>query len=74
MKQLTAPIMQNPVGALVGGVAFYWASHKYAGVTNMNMRIVLGLVGLYAGAYAQKQFSAMSSTPSATTTTSPMPK
>ena len=68
MKQLTAPVMQNPVGAIVGGVALYWASHKYAGVTNMYARIGLGIVGLYVGAYAQKQVSAMMSKPSATTT------
>jgi len=68
MKQLTAPVMQNPVGALVGGVAFYWASHKYAGASNMYARIGLGVVGLYVGAYAQKQVSAMMSKPDAKST------
>ena len=68
MKQLTAPVMQNPVGAIVGGVALYWASHKYAGVSNMYARIGLGIVGLYVGAYAQKQVSAMMSKPKSSTT------
>jgi hypothetical protein len=68
MKQITAPVMQNPIGAIVGGVALYWASHKYAGVSNTYARIGLAVVGLYVGAYAQKQVSAMMSKPTATTT------
>ena len=68
MKQLTNPIMQNPIGAVVGGVTMYWASAKYLGVSNMYARIGLGVVGLYVGAMAQKQVSAMMSKPSASAT------
>jgi hypothetical protein len=68
MKQLTAPVMANPIGAVVGGVAFYWASSKYAGVSNMYARIGLGIVGLYVGAMAQKAISAQMSKPTANTT------
>lgn len=68
MKQLTAPLMQNPIGAIAGGAAFYWASKKYAGVSNTYVRVGLGIVGLFVGAYAQKQISASMSKPTAAST------
>lgn len=63
MKKITDPVMANPVGAIVGGVAFWWGSHKYANVSNMYARIALTAVGVYVGAMAQKQVSAMMSKP-----------
>ena len=65
MKQLTNPLMQNPVGAVVGGVAFYWGSAKYLKVSNTYARLAIAVAGLYVGAMAQKQISAMMSKPTA---------
>ena len=65
MKNITDSVMANPVGAIVGGAAFWWGSHKYMSVNNMYARIALTAVGFYVGAMAQKQVSAMMSKPTA---------
>ena len=65
MKNITSTVMANPIGAVAGGAAFWWGSHKYMGVNNMWARIAVTAVGVYVGSLAQKQVSAMMSTPSA---------
>jgi len=53
IRQQTAKITNNPLGAIVGGVAFYFGSKKYAKVSNPWLLGGLALVGVVVGAMAQ---------------------
>ena len=53
VRQQTAKITNNPLGAIVGGVVVYFGSKKYANVSNPWMLAGLTLVGVVAGAMIQ---------------------
>lgn len=53
IRQQTAKITNNPLGAIVGGVAFYFGSKKYAKVSNPWLLGGLAVVGVVVGAMAQ---------------------
>lgn len=49
VSKLTA----NPIGAIAGGVLVFWATKKYAGVSNNWMLGLAAVVGAVGGAMAQ---------------------
>lgn len=53
MKNQIARITSNPIGSVVGGVAFYYGAKKMANVSNMYALIAIAAVGVYVGAMAQ---------------------
>jgi hypothetical protein len=53
IRQQTAKITNNPLGAIVGGVAFYFGSKKYAKVSNPWLLGGLAVVGVVVGAMTQ---------------------
>jgi hypothetical protein len=55
MKNQIAKITANPIGSVVGGVAFYYGAKKM-NVSNMYALIALSVVGVYVGAMAQAKF------------------
>jgi len=50
MKNQISKITGNPLGAVVGGVAFYYGAKKLGKVENMYILIGLSIVGAIAGA------------------------
>ena len=55
MKNQIAKITANPIGSVVGGVAFYYGAKKM-NVSNMYALIAIAVVGVYVGAMAQGKF------------------
>ena len=53
IKNQISTVTSNPIGAIVGGVAVYYAAKKYGNVTNRWMLIGAGVVGVIGGAMAQ---------------------
>lgn len=47
-------VTSNPIGAVVGGVAVFYATKKWANVSNKWMLGVAVLVGVVGGAMAQQ--------------------
>lgn len=56
MKNQITKITSNPIGSVVGGVAFYYGAKKMGNVSNMYALIALTVVGVYVGAMAQAKF------------------
>lgn len=56
MKNQITKITANPIGSVVGGVAFYYGAKKMGNVSNMYALIALAVVGVYVGAMAQAKF------------------
>lgn len=67
MKNQISMITSNPIGAVVGGVAFYYGAKKMANISNMYALLAIGAVGLYVGAMLQTKLMPKG-TPTATTT------
>lgn len=67
MKNQISKITSNPIGAIVGGVAFYYGAKKMANISNMYALLAIAAVGLYVGAMAQAKLMP-SGAPTATTT------
>jgi hypothetical protein len=53
IKTQIGRVTSNPIGAVVGGVAVYYAAKKYGNVTNRWALIGAGLLGVIGGAMAQ---------------------
>jgi hypothetical protein len=53
MKNQIAKITANPIGSVVGGVAFYYGAKRMGNVSNMYALIAIAAVGVYVGAMAQ---------------------
>jgi hypothetical protein len=53
MKNQITKITANPIGSVVGGVAFYYGAKKMGNVSNTYALIALAVVGVYVGAMAQ---------------------
>lgn len=66
-KQI-AKVTNNPIGAVVGGVAGYYAAKKFTNITNVWAIIGIAALGVIVGANAQSMLKAQSSTPTAATT------
>jgi hypothetical protein len=64
-KQLSK-ITNNPIGAVVGGVAGFYAAKKFGNVTNKWMLIGVVVVGVVVGAMAQSMIKAQAGQPKAT--------
>ena len=56
MKNQIATITSHPIGAVVGGAAFYYGAKKMGNISNMYALIALTVVGVYVGAMAQGKF------------------
>lgn len=56
MKNHITKITANPIGSVVGGVAFYYGAKKMGNVSNMYALIAIAVVGVYVGAMAQAKF------------------
>ena len=56
MKNQIAKITANPIGSVVGGVAFYYGAKRMGNVSNMYALIAIAAVGVYVGAMAQAKF------------------
>jgi hypothetical protein len=63
LKTSTDKVKANLLGAAAGGVLVWWASKKYAGVSNTWLRVGLTVVGAIAGANVQGSIKAKSSAP-----------
>ena len=46
MKNQISMITSNPIGAVVGGVAFYYGAKKMGNISNMYALLAIGAVGL----------------------------
>lgn len=53
VRQQTAKITNNPLGAIVGGVAVFYGAKKFAKVSNYWLLGGLTIVGVIAGAMIQ---------------------
>jgi len=53
VRKETAKITNNPIGAIVGGVAVFYGAKKFASVSNPWLLGALALVGVIAGARVQ---------------------
>lgn len=67
-KQI-AKVTNNPVGAIVGGVAGFYAAKKFGNVSNKWMLAGITVVGVVVGAMAQSMMKAQAGAPKATTVT-----
>lgn len=63
MKENVAKVTSNPIGAVVGGVAVFFAAKKLGKVQNKWALIGLTAVGVIAGALAQNAIKAKKSQP-----------
>lgn len=63
MKENVAKVTNNPIGAVVGGVAVFYAAKKLGKVSNKWALIGLTLAGVVAGALAQSAMKAKKSQP-----------
>jgi hypothetical protein len=54
IKSQVNNLTANPIGAIAGGVAFYYGAKKFASVSNKWALGGIVVVGLIAGAMAQK--------------------
>lgn len=65
VKEEADKIKNNLLGAIAGGIVFYYATSKMA----KNVWVIGGLtfLGIYAGATIQKRYKAKQSTPTAKT-------
>lgn len=75
IKENVAKIKNNPIGAVVGGVAFFYGAKKFAKVENKWALGAIAVVGVVVGALVQSKIRAKSGAPTAqtvtTTTTTP---
>jgi len=55
ISQQFGKITANPIGAIAGGVAFYYGAKKMGKVQNTYALIGLGLVGAVVGAMVQSK-------------------
>lgn len=56
MKNQIAKITANPIGSVVGGVAFFYGAKKYANISNMYALVGASLLGVVVGAMTQAYF------------------
>lgn len=66
-KQM-AKVTNNPIGAVVGGVAGFYAAKKFTNITNMWLMAGMTVLGVVVGANVQSMMKAQSGTPTAATT------
>lgn len=63
-KQL-AKVTNNPIGAIAGGVAGFYAAKKFGNVSNKWMLAGITVVGVVVGAMAQSMMKAKAGSPDA---------
>lgn len=56
MKNEIAKINSNPIGALVGAVAFYFGVKKFSDVSNTFVLLGITALGAYVGASIQSEY------------------
>ena len=56
MKNQIAKITSNPIGSVVGGVAFFYGAKKFGNISNMYALVGVSLLGVIVGAMAQAKF------------------
>jgi hypothetical protein len=56
MKNQIAKITSNPIGSVVGGVAFFYGAKKFGNISNMYALVGVSLLGVVVGAMAQAKF------------------
>lgn len=67
IKEQTAKITNNPIGAVVGGIAIFYAAKKFGKIENKWALAGAALVGVVLGAMVQSKMKAKSSAPTAAT-------
>lgn len=67
MKNQIAKVTANPVGAVVGGIAGFYAAKKFAHLSNKWALGAAALVGVVVGAMAQATIKAKKGAPNANT-------
>jgi outer membrane lipoprotein SlyB len=63
-KQMTK-VTSNPIGAIAGGVAGFYAAKKFGNVSNMWVLAGVAVLGVVVGANVQSMMKAKSSAPTA---------
>jgi hypothetical protein len=63
-KQMTL-VTSNPIGAIAGGAAGFYAAKKMGNVTNMWLLAGITVVGVIVGANAQSMMKAKAGAPTA---------
>ena len=56
MKNQIAKITANPIGSVVGGVAFFYGAKKFGNISNTYALVGVSLLGVIVGAMAQAKF------------------
>lgn len=74
IRENVAKIKNNPIGAVVGGVAFFYGAKKFAKVENKWALAGIAVVGVVVGAFVQSKMKAAQSVPTASTATAPAKK
>lgn len=69
MKEQVSKITGNPIGAIAGGVAVFFAAKKLGKVENKWALGALAIVGVVAGAMIQGKMKAKAGVPTAQTVT-----
>jgi outer membrane lipoprotein SlyB len=69
MKEQVSKITGNPIGAIAGGVAVFFAAKKFGKVENKWALGALAIVGVVAGAMIQGKMKAKAGVPTAQTVT-----
>lgn len=67
IKENVAKIKNNPIGAIAGGVAFFYGAKKFGKVENKWALGAIAVVGVIVGAMVQSKIRAKQSTPTAQT-------
>jgi hypothetical protein len=67
MNKVISTIKANPIGAIVGGVALFYAAKKFGGVSKKLALGAIAVVGVFAGAKAQSVIISKKGAPTAAT-------
>ena len=66
IKSEATKVTSNPIGAIVGGAAFFYGAKKMGKVHNVWALIGITTVGVLVGAWGQSKLKAKTSVPNAT--------
>lgn len=71
IKENVAKIKNNPIGAIAGGIALFFAAKKLAKVENKYALAGIAVVGVVVGAMVQSKMKAKNSAPTTQTVSEP---
>lgn len=64
-QKQTALVTSNPIGAIAGGVAGFYAAKKFGSVSNMWLLAGITVLGVVVGANVQSMMKAKAGSPTA---------